>query len=77
MEPLRTEHAPEATTSAAGAEVVDISAPRTTRVTIDRRENPLSELSEQERMRLIIRVLCEIVAYGEPDEGAPSQAAAS
>ena len=39
---------------------------------IDRHDNPFAEMSEQERMRLFIRVLCELVAYGEiDDDGKP------
>ena len=41
-------------------------------VTIDRHHNPFLHMSERERMRLFIRVLCELVAYGEvDDDGAP------
>lgn len=39
-------------------------------VRIDRRDNPLDRLDEADRMRLIIRVLCELVAYGESTEAA-------
>lgn len=39
----------------------------TAKVKIDRGQNPLTAMGEQERMRLIIRVLCELVAYGDVD----------
>lgn len=44
------------------------SAPRT-RVAVNRADNPFADMSEQERMRLIIRVICELVAYDEPEAG--------
>ncbi|MCC5952516.1 MAG: hypothetical protein JJU45_10530 [Acidimicrobiia bacterium] len=34
-------------------------------IRIDRRANPFDELADDEKMRLIVRVLCELVAYGE------------
>ncbi len=55
--------------SAAGAELIDLTAaaPRTT-VHIARDDNPFATMGEGERMRLFIRVLCELVAYGELDD---------
>ncbi len=56
-------------------EVIDLrgldglkSYPTGVRVKVDRRSSPLETMSEQARMRLFIRVLCELVAYGEPSE---------
>ena len=48
-------------------------------IRIDRRENPFDELADDEKMRLIVRVLCELVAYGEPidDVGRPAERMAS
>jgi hypothetical protein len=45
--------------------VIDLRDGPTTRVRIARHENPFARLSPPERMRLIIRVLCELVAYDE------------
>jgi len=51
------------------AAVIDLREAGTTRVRVAKDNNPFGALSKQERMRLIVRVLCEIVAYGELDEG--------
>lgn len=53
------------------SDVIDLTAHddvSKVKVKIERHANPLDGLSEQERMRLFIRVLCELVAYGEVDE---------
>jgi hypothetical protein len=50
------------------APVIDLRD-ATTRVRVEREDNPFGSLSKQERMRLIVRVLCEIVAYGELEDG--------
>ncbi|MCX7621711.1 MAG: hypothetical protein N2037_12815, partial [Acidimicrobiales bacterium] len=39
-----------------------------TKVRIEPGCSPLETLSHEERMRLFIRVLCELVAYGELEE---------
>lgn len=52
----------------AGTKVIDLREAATTRVRVSRDQNPFSHLSKQERMRLIVRVLCEIVAYGELED---------
>ena len=51
-----------------GTAVIDLRDAPATRVRVERDNNPFSRLSKPERMKLIIRVLCEIVAYGETDE---------
>jgi len=48
--------------------VIDLREPATTRVRVRRDDNPFLALSPPERMKLIIRVLCEIVAYGEVED---------
>jgi hypothetical protein len=48
--------------------VIDLRETATTRVRVRRDDNPFLALSPSERMKLIIRVLCEIVAYGEVDD---------
>ena len=48
--------------------VIDLRESATTRVRVSRDDNPFASLSPPDRMKLIIRVLCEIVAYGEVDE---------
>jgi hypothetical protein len=48
--------------------VIDLREVPTTRVRVRRDDNPFLALSPPERMKLIIRVLCEIVAYGEIDD---------
>lgn len=58
-------------TPAVEAPVIDLRDAATTRVRVERDDNPFSTLSKQERMRLIVRVLCEIVAYGELDDTDP------
>jgi hypothetical protein len=50
------------------AEVIDL-ADRTT-VRLRRDDTPLAQMSAADRRRIIIRVLCELVAYGEPAEAA-------
>ena len=40
----------------------------TTRVVLDRGLDPFARLSPEERKRLMVRVLCELVAYGALDE---------
>jgi hypothetical protein len=57
-------------TAEAPTPVIDLRDGATTRVRVERDDNPFGTLSKQERMRLIVRVLCEIVAYGELDEQA-------
>lgn len=52
-----------------GTAVIDLRDAAPTRVRVERDNNPFTKLSKPERMKLIIRVLCEIVAYGEMDEG--------
>lgn len=51
--------------------VIDLREHARTRVRIERDDNPFVGLSPQERMRLIVRVLCELVAYGELNDGGP------
>jgi len=58
-----------------GAEVIDLRETGTTRVRVSNNTNPFGALSKQERMRLIVRVLCEIVAYGELEDGDADAAA--
>lgn len=50
-----------------GNAVIDLRDAPPTRVRVERDNNPFTSLSKPERMKLIIRVLCEIVAYGESD----------
>ena len=49
------------------APVIDLREGPTTRVRVARDDNPFTALAPPERMRLIIRVLCELVAYDELD----------
>lgn len=42
-----------------------------TTIRIDRGVDPLTKLSPEERMRLLVRVLCELVAYGELEPAKP------
>ena len=51
------------------APVIDLREEPTTRVRVARDDNPFTALAPPERMRLIIRVLCELVAYDELDAG--------
>ncbi|MGZ4706667.1 MAG: hypothetical protein ACXWCM_17535 [Acidimicrobiales bacterium] len=46
----------------------DASPRATTRVVLDRGLDPFQRLTQDERRRLMIRVLCGLVAYGEPDD---------
>ena len=39
--------------------------PQDTQVRVDRERNPLLEMTAEERTRLFIRVLCELVAYDD------------
>ncbi|WP_334142515.1 hypothetical protein [Rhabdothermincola sp.] len=42
-----------------------------TTIRIDRGVDPFSKLGPEERMRLLVRVLCELVAYGELEPANP------
>jgi hypothetical protein len=58
---------PASTTGAEGRDqVIDL-----TTIRIDRGVDPLTTLSPEERMRLLVRVLCELVAYGELEPAKP------
>lgn len=57
--------------------VIDLREGPTTRVRVARDNNPFAALAPPERMRLIIRVLCELVAYDELDDTTTSVAAAT
>jgi hypothetical protein len=47
------------------------TGPRTTRVVLDQHLNPFEQLTAPERRRLLVRVLCELVAYDDSSvEGA-------
>lgn len=65
------EPVPGPSSAPGGGEVIDLTAataaPRTT-VHIARDDNPFATMGEGDRMRLFIRVLCELVAYGELDD---------
>ena len=50
------------------ATVIDLREAPATRVRVARDHNPFDALSPHERMKVIIRVLCELVAYGEVRE---------
>ncbi len=45
--------------------------PSRVKVQVDRNDNPFEAMDQPERMRLFIRLLCELVAYGEPEGEAP------
>lgn len=60
--PLNDDIAPRS-----GGPVIDLRED-STRVSISREDNPFATLPKQERMRLIVQVLCELVAYGELQE---------
>ena len=60
---------PDATAPA--PDVIDLRRGRpagTTRVRIARHENPYEHLAPDERVKVIIRVLCGLVAYDEEDD---------
>lgn len=61
--------APSTAGATAGSDgsVIDLRDGPTTRVRVERDDNPFAALAPPERMRLIIRVLCELVAYDELD----------
>ncbi|MBI2706522.1 MAG: hypothetical protein HYX32_14710 [Actinobacteria bacterium] len=44
--------------------------PRVVRIQIDRHVSPLESMTAMEKKRLYVRVLCELVAYGETDDAA-------
>jgi hypothetical protein len=46
-------------------DVIDLRAPGPARVRVRPDENPFVGLARDERKRLIVRVLCELVAYEE------------
>ncbi len=45
--------------------VIDLREGPTTRIRVERGHNPFESMPPAERMRLIVRVLCELVAYDE------------
>lgn len=61
--------------TASGGSVAHLADHGTVKVHIERDDTPFASLGEQQRMRLIVRILCELVAYGETDEA--EQAVAS
>lgn len=69
--PLNAETSPnpDAPSTPAGSigPVIDLRDGPTTRVRFIRDDNPFAALARPERMRLLIRVLCELVAYDELD----------
>jgi hypothetical protein len=67
--PHERDHLTSATAGATATPVIDLreAAPASTRVRVSRDDNPFSAMAPPERMRLIIRVLCELVAYDELD----------
>lgn len=77
-EPIAVAGAAEPTnagSAAARSSAIDLTTTvERTKVRIDRDRNPFAEMSSEERMRLFIRVLCELVAYDELDEPEPSTA---
>lgn len=57
-------------TSPTASDLIDLTEERarpSERVRLDGDLGPLARLSHEERVRLIVRVLCELVAY-QPDE---------
>ena len=59
--------APATPSTSGHAEVIDIDRPSgrsTTTVRVDREATPFSDLTEHERGLLLVRILCELVAYG-------------
>lgn len=46
-----------------------------TRVVLDRPLDPFQQLSAAQRRRLLVRVLCELVAYDDPALNAPERLA--
>jgi hypothetical protein len=48
--------------------IIDLSDPEGTWDRVEHDLNPFERLDKPERMRLMIRVLCELVAEGELDE---------
>lgn len=48
-------------------QVIDLR-PDTETVRLDGPLNPFDRLSHEERVRLIVRVLCELVAYDAPED---------
>ena len=65
----QTGDAPAETPTGSIVPVIDLREGPTTRVRVQRDDNPFTALAPPERMRLIIRVLCELVAYDELDAG--------
>ena len=53
----------ETNDDATDAEVLAFERPSTTTVRIDRGEDAFTNLTEHERALLLVRVLCELVAY--------------
>jgi len=49
---------------------IDLTGPNVTTVRVERGTDPLAGLDHEQRMRLLVRVLCELVAYGELDTAA-------
>jgi hypothetical protein len=48
--------------------IIDLTDPEATWLRVERDLNPFERLDKPERMRLMIRVLCELVAFDEVDE---------
>jgi hypothetical protein len=56
----------------AAADVIELGTPtpQTTRVVLERDLSPFDRLAPDARRRLLVRVLCELVAYDAPEEPA-------
>jgi len=58
------------TTRPTTAQVIDLDGPvrpERTRVVLERDLSPFERLGDDERRRLLVRVLCELVAYEVPE----------
>jgi hypothetical protein len=64
MSPFKPAPAPDAT-PAPRAEVIDLDAGPTTRIVLEADLSPFDRLDPEARRRLLVRVLCELVAYDE------------
>ena len=42
--------------------------PSSTRIVLERAPDPFQRMNDDERRRLLVRVLCGLVAYGEPED---------
>ncbi len=72
MNPSQPAPAPDGAAAPRSA-VIDLDAGPATRIVLDGDLSPFERLTADQRRRLLVRVLCELVAYDEVASGDPAE----